>query len=52
MALIITKITIYRFALLLTHFMVSLFKGGQNETKRMDLTSNCFAQHRLPDLPI
>ena len=52
MAHIIVKMTIYRFALLLAHFMASLFKGGQNETKRMDLTSNCFAQHRLQDLPI
>ena len=51
MALIITKITIYSFALLLAHSMTCLFKGGQNETKRMDLMSNCFAQHRLQDLP-
>ena len=52
MAVIIVIKTIYRFTLLLTHSMTSLFKGGQNETKRMDLTSNCFAQHRLQDLPI
>lgn len=52
MALKITKITTCRFALLCMYSVTSLFKGGQNETKRMDLMSNCFAQRRLQDLPI